>query len=51
MWLKTLKYEVRRKTTAQVLFTSSSYEEALEWMKGHRSIELVAHLIIEQEAA
>lgn len=51
MWLKTMQYEVRRKTTGQVLFIASKYEDAMEWMKGHRSIELVAHLIIEQEAA
>ena len=51
MWLKTMQYEVRRKTTGQVLFTAATYEDAMEWMKGHRSVELVVHLILERGVA
>lgn len=50
MWLKTVKYEVRRKTTGKVLFTSENKEEAVEWMKGHKSTELVALLYIRRAA-
>lgn len=51
MWLKTIQYEVRRKTTGQILFIASTYEDAMEWMKGHRSVELVARLILERGVA
>lgn len=51
MWLKTRKYEVRRKTTGKVLFSSTKHEEAVEWMKNHRSVELVVLLLIERAAA